>query len=534
MNVSSKIIFTIEEGTIKLACELIDYGVDAIIQKPFTEEDIIRKLKKLDCLKGITSHKNSCSYWIEDGIKRAEKYLLSNIDKKIRQKDILEIAAMSRTTFYRKFKEHFGITYSTYLRNLQLEQAKSMLSRPGKSIKEVSDYLCFEDANYFSSWFKKYTGLRPLEFKRIYFIKNKPIKLGLLVPLSGLYSYLAQDIISGMKFALAEAGGGINTKIKYDIIDTATDPNIACNNLNREVQTGDISYFVGCVRSAVFQQVARIISKRKALLLTSCGLDLGINTSLNNVFRWGLPTYEVINNTIPPLVSLTSQNQRWVTITTDSVFGHALLKDSKSVFNENKKLFHIKNYFVPLGCFNFKDVITKALSFNPDIIALLTFGPDTLNILRQAARIGVKTIPKFVAVWSNGFADLRMLGNECPHQLFLGSQYYQDINLDINKYFINQWRESYGISPSTYAVNYYMCLKILLMSFKITHSFCIKENIEAIKCLNWEGLTVNQEFIQASNNKTYKNYFLLEKRHNYLHESSTSPILDLFHSRFPI
>ncbi len=63
------------------------------------------------------------------------------------------------------FKKKKNSTIMKYYTVLKLDEAKNLL-KSGMSTSEIAEKLCFEDANYFSKVFKKYTGITPFQFKK--------------------------------------------------------------------------------------------------------------------------------------------------------------------------------------------------------------------------------------------------------------------------------------------------------------------------------------------------------------------------------
>ena len=82
--------------------------------------------------------------------------------------DLARDAAMSTSTFERKFKKHFGCTAKVYLKNYRLEEACRQL-RAGYSIAETALNCGFCDQSYFSKEFRKAMGVTP----RNYTLENR-------------------------------------------------------------------------------------------------------------------------------------------------------------------------------------------------------------------------------------------------------------------------------------------------------------------------------------------------------------------------
>ena len=84
-------------------------------------------------------------------------------------KDLESIAAslnISYSLFRREFKNKCGISPGQYRQELKLAKAKELLYSTNLSIAEISSRLHFECLGQFSTFFKKKTGVPPLEFRK--------------------------------------------------------------------------------------------------------------------------------------------------------------------------------------------------------------------------------------------------------------------------------------------------------------------------------------------------------------------------------
>ncbi len=66
-----------------------------------------------------------------------------------------------RSTLFRQFREAYGLAPSTFISNLRVQYAISLLADSTCSIDEVSARSGFSDANYFARCIRKSTGLSP-------------------------------------------------------------------------------------------------------------------------------------------------------------------------------------------------------------------------------------------------------------------------------------------------------------------------------------------------------------------------------------
>lgn len=74
--------------------------------------------------------------------------------------------SVNYTYFSEKFKEHTGINFNDYLKNLRIGEAKRLLEKGCYKVYEVSRSAGFGDVKYFMKTFKEITGLSPGEYRK--------------------------------------------------------------------------------------------------------------------------------------------------------------------------------------------------------------------------------------------------------------------------------------------------------------------------------------------------------------------------------
>lgn len=55
-----------------------------------------------------------------------------------------------------------------YLNSFRIEHAKAKLKDSNLSVNEIAYSVGFQDARYFSKLFKKYVGITPKDYRKIY------------------------------------------------------------------------------------------------------------------------------------------------------------------------------------------------------------------------------------------------------------------------------------------------------------------------------------------------------------------------------
>ena len=95
----------------------------------------------------------------------AKVYIDENFYKEISVVELANRCNMCETNFRRNFTSVFGISPRGYINSVRVNNAKSFFSSGAYSVSEVAELCGFSDTNYFCRFFKKNTGMTPLEYK---------------------------------------------------------------------------------------------------------------------------------------------------------------------------------------------------------------------------------------------------------------------------------------------------------------------------------------------------------------------------------
>ncbi|MEI8086057.1 MAG: AraC family transcriptional regulator [Paludibacter sp.] len=98
-------------------------------------------------------------------INKAKVIMRESIYEKIYAEDVAKRMNLGYSGFRRAFKELTGSSPSQYMLELKLNEAKLQLSTTSQTVKQISYSLNFENPDYFPIFFKKRTGLTPLEYR---------------------------------------------------------------------------------------------------------------------------------------------------------------------------------------------------------------------------------------------------------------------------------------------------------------------------------------------------------------------------------
>jgi len=112
------------------------------------------------------THLNTYTDDLHQKLKPAVDYLHANYtNSDICVQTLCNVAHMSDTWFRKLFMKCYGTKPITYINTLRINYAKELLESGYYKVENVANMVGFDDAKYFSTLFKHYTGFSPLQYK---------------------------------------------------------------------------------------------------------------------------------------------------------------------------------------------------------------------------------------------------------------------------------------------------------------------------------------------------------------------------------
>lgn len=156
----------------ELAQQSISLDVAGYLLKPPTNEEIEAVLKKI-CLKmegkqkftgGIPMELKEQYPEAHPMIRKALCIIENSFATRISQKQLAEELGISPEYFSYLFTKNIGQSFSVFLREYRIEQAKKMYRSGEYHKKDIPYKAGFSDAKYFGKVFREVTGMSPSEY----------------------------------------------------------------------------------------------------------------------------------------------------------------------------------------------------------------------------------------------------------------------------------------------------------------------------------------------------------------------------------
>ncbi|MCJ7689860.1 MAG: AraC family transcriptional regulator, partial [Clostridiaceae bacterium] len=98
-------------------------------------------------------------------ITAALKYINNNYNQEINLDAVAAFVHLNSQYLSRYFKQKVGMTFTQYIKNLRIENAKKLLASSDKSITQISLEVGYFDAAYFSKVFSRQEKQSPYKFR---------------------------------------------------------------------------------------------------------------------------------------------------------------------------------------------------------------------------------------------------------------------------------------------------------------------------------------------------------------------------------
>ena len=91
-------------------------------------------------------------------------YIAAHYAQDMTVEEVAATLGLCRSQLYRVFKEHAGMSPQRYLTEFRIREARGLILRGERSVKEIAYAVGFRDPLYFSHVFKAYVGRTPSRF----------------------------------------------------------------------------------------------------------------------------------------------------------------------------------------------------------------------------------------------------------------------------------------------------------------------------------------------------------------------------------
>ncbi len=298
---------------------------------------------------------------------------------------------------------------------------------------------------------------------RIAFGQQAKVKVGLMLPYSGTYAALGQNITDGMKLAIAEKGGKLGGReIEFVQVDDESEPAKAPQNANRVVVGEKADFLIGTVHSGVVMAMVKVAREENALLIipnAGAGAATG-QLCAPNIFRTSFSNWQPAF----PMGAVASKRGHKTAAVMAWKYGAG--EESVAGFTEGftkagGKV--VKEFWVPFPDVEFQAQLTELAALKPDALFVFFAGGGAAKFVKDYDAAGLrKTIP----LYSTGFLTDGVLKAQgaAAEGLLTTLHYAENLDNPTNKRFREAFQKQTGRAADVYAVQGYDTGQLLVLA----------------------------------------------------------------------
>jgi len=285
------------------------------------------------------------------------------------------------------------------------------------------------------------------------------IKIGLMLPYSGTFTELGQNITNGFKLAIAEKGGKVGDRtIEYITVDDESAPAKANENANKLIKRDKVDVLVGTVHSGVALTMARAArSSNTLMIIPNAGADeLTGALCAPNIFRASFSNWQV-GYAVGALMA--QKHKTAVSLAWKYAAGDEQTAGFKEAFEKGGGKV-VKHLALPFPSTEFQPLLTEIASLQPEAVYTFVAGAAQVKLTKDYEAMGLKDkIPLYGAWITEGTLEAQGSSG----QGLLSALHYADgLDTPRNNAFIESYKKAYGEVPDVFAVQGYDSAQLFL------------------------------------------------------------------------
>jgi len=294
------------------------------------------------------------------------------------------------------------------------------------------------------------------------------IKIGSILPFSGVYASLGKDLSDGMKLYFDSINWEVEGK-RIELIeeDTEADPQVALRKLRKLMDQDNIDILNGAVSTAVAYAIRDEVDAKKLPYLASHagGNDLTRGKRSDYIWRSSFSSWQIGHSMGE--WAFENVGDKIYIAAADYAFGRevsaAFIEAYKNAGGEI-----VGEVYPPLGNNDYSSYLTTIGGVEADGVYAFFAGSDAVRFVQQFEQFGLKE--KFKLVGSGWLVaeDLRETIGNAAEGIFASTFWDYNLEIDENQAFVKAYEEAYNRRPTIESLEGYDAARIIAEAITVT------------------------------------------------------------------
>ena len=286
------------------------------------------------------------------------------------------------------------------------------------------------------------------------------IKIGLLLPYSGTYAALGNNITDAMKLAAREHGDKLGGReIEWVQVDDESEPSKAPANTNKLVVGEKVDILTGPVHSGVAMAMLQIVRQEKTLtIITNAGAQAATGKlCAPHIFRTSFSNWQTSYPCAD--VMLKAGHKKVVLLFWNYSFGQESMAAFKEGFAKGGGTV-VKEIAVPFPSTEFQAHLSEIAALKPDAVFVFFAGAGAAKLVKDYAAAGLS---QKIPLYGSGFLTEGVLAAQgaAAEGIKTTLHYSDDLDTPANLRFREAFKKATSREADVYAVAGYDTVNLL-------------------------------------------------------------------------
>lgn len=316
-----------------------------------------------------------------------------------------------------------------------------------------------------------------------------PVKVGVLVPLTGIVAQGGLEMKYGIEMAAEEKGSVLGRSIELLVEDTQVKPPVAVSKAEKLVYKDDCKALIGVFSSGVGLAISKNINKLNVPFLSTHVMTTKFYNLHPMVFRSGQLANDqtAVGNVKGILARPDLKDRTYYVIVHDYSWGHDAGDRFIKLAKENGIKIYNEDYDkAPIKTKDWSSYISKIKASGADGV-YMAFITNVIPVFaKQSSDFGLQGKVKLVSAAAPGPLELEAGGEAC-HGIFGASDWSWDVNNQNSDDWEMRFWKKYKTIPSDAAVHSYVGAMNLFNAIEKAGSTDAKAIAAALKGISYDG-----------------------------------------------
>ena len=298
--------------------------------------------------------------------------------------------------------------------------------------------------------------------------QSTPVKIGVIMPFSGVYAQIGEEGLRGMTLYLDSVGnraGGRATLLIRE--DEEASPSVALSKANKLISSDKVDLLAGVVLTPSAYALAPLVAEAKMPLIVFNALGNALTRERRNpyVFRASGSGWQFSS----PFGTYVAEkiSKSLFLLGADYTFGRDSVADFRASYTAaGGKV--VGEVYTPLGSSDFSPYLARIAAARPEAIYAFLSGSDAVLFMKQFVQFGLERSVRLTV--SGEMVDEKLLGS-APDGIagaISVSPWVQDLPVAQNRVFTDAYRKKYNEAPGVFAERGWDTARVIVEALKKT------------------------------------------------------------------